>query len=124
MRSAGYKAKGLRQARCRHCAKEYQSQWYQRNKDVHKERSRRARQRRFAANDPVIRAAKAVPCADCGHRFSSEQMDFDHVRGVKRFDIGSARFRVSLTNLRVEIGKCDVVCAVCHRVRTHGRALS
>lgn len=71
-----------------------------------------------------IRAAKAVPCADCGHRFSSEQMDFDHVRSVKQFDIGGARFRVSPTQPRAEIGKCEVLCAVCHRLRTHRRAQS
>lgn len=118
------KTKGLRQARCPDCARAYQAQWYQRNKHAHKERSRQARQHRFIANDPVIQAAKAVPCSDCGQRFSSEQMDFDHVRGTKRFDIGSARFRVSPARLRAEIGKCEVVCAVCHRLRTHRRTQS
>jgi len=65
---------------------------------------------------------KDVPCADCGGRFPSVCMDFDHVRGEKLFlvckpnSIGPA--------LDEEIKKCDVVCSNCHRIRTHNRRLS
>lgn len=46
-------------------------------------------------------------------------MDLDHVRGTKKFTIGThtAR-RYSMAELIEEIVKCDVVCAVCHRFRT------
>jgi hypothetical protein len=45
-------------------------------------------------------------------------MDFDHVRGQKAFNIGNCRYDVSVERLLQEIAKCDVVCAVCHRLRT------
>ncbi|AJD82175.1 HNH endonuclease [Mycobacterium phage Cosmo] len=49
-------------------------------------------------------------------------MDFDHVRGVKEFNIGSYRTKsYSLQRIRDEIAKCDVVCSNCHRIRTHDR---
>jgi hypothetical protein len=51
-------------------------------------------------------------------------MDFDH-REVsdKLFNIGRDALagRCSLDALRVEISKCEVVCANCHRFRTHSR---
>jgi hypothetical protein len=49
-------------------------------------------------------------------------MDFDHVRGEKVANVsvlvagGASRRRVL-----AEIAKCEVVCANCHRERTHGR---
>jgi len=57
------------------------------------------------------------PCLDCGEEFPSYVMEFDHVRGSKRFNLGK------MTNHRreaveAEIEKCDLVCCNCHRVRT------
>jgi hypothetical protein len=51
-------------------------------------------------------------------------MDFDHPDGSqKRFNIGRDALggRCSEEALRAEIEKCEVVCANCHRMRTHGR---
>ncbi len=46
-------------------------------------------------------------------------MDFDHVRGRKLMNIGRAvGGNVSITKILAEIAKCEVVCAVCHRIRT------
>jgi hypothetical protein len=49
-------------------------------------------------------------------------MDFDHVMGDKAGGIGqmvSSGF--PLARIRAEIAKCEVVCAVCHRIRTFTR---
>lgn len=116
------KASGVRQTRCRGCVSSYNSRWYAKNSATHQARGKLARQRRYAINAAVIAEAKAVPCVDCGGRFELEQMDFDHVTGTKRFNIGQARQQVSVETLRAEIAKCDVVCAACHRVRTARRA--
>ena len=67
----------------------------------------------------LLRVAKDRPCADCGQRFPPYVMDFDHR------DPTSKRFRVSemgsrnLAVFKTECEKCDVVCANCHRIRTH-----
>jgi hypothetical protein len=70
----------------------------------------------------IIRDAKSRPCADCGQVYPPYVMDFDHVRGKKRFNIGL--FRAGHTRPKevlAEIAKCDVVCANCHRERTYGK---
>jgi len=68
----------------------------------------------------IILEAKAQPCVDCGQSFHFSAMDFDHVRGKKRFNISQASM-CSEETLRAEIAKCDVACANCHRVRTYKR---
>lgn len=69
----------------------------------------------------LLVAAKSRPCADCGRTFPPLCMDFDHVRGVKLFLIGTAVRWKSIAALNEEIAKCDVVCACCHRIRTETR---
>ena len=61
---------------------------------------------------------------DCGQRYPSYVMQFDHVRGVKLFDVGAfAATNRPLTHLHREIAKCEVVCANCHAERTHRRRI-
>src|SRR2546428_955701 len=71
-----------------------------------------------------LRRLRCVPCADCGGEFPPYVMDFDH-RGDARKDfwILQRAGAVSRERLMTEIAKCDVVCANCHRARTHARAL-
>lgn len=76
-------------------------------------------QRRLDRGREVIRGAKNRPCADCNSTYPPYVMDFDHVRGVKEFTIGQ-HTNTSPAVLLHEIAKCDVVCANCHRERTHG----
>ena len=63
---------------------------------------------------------KARPCQDCGNHFPPECMDFDHVRGEKKFMV-SANVGSSWSATVEEIAKCDVVCSNCHRIRTRKR---
>ena len=72
----------------------------------------------YAANKALILAAKDRPCSDCGGEFPPECMDFDHVRGEKKFGVGSYGGR-KLEVVLEEIQKCDIVCANCHRIRSH-----
>jgi hypothetical protein len=49
-------------------------------------------------------------------------MDFDHIGDDKTAAINKMVWRpVSEARLRAEIAKCEVVCANCHRERTHRR---
>lgn len=47
-------------------------------------------------------------------------MDYDHVRGEKIKDI-SDMWAGDKDLILAEIAKCDLVCANCHRIRTHLR---
>jgi hypothetical protein len=47
-------------------------------------------------------------------------MDFDHREPEEKvFNIGMNKSRFTLKRLLEEIQKCDIVCANCHRNRTH-----
>jgi hypothetical protein len=68
----------------------------------------------------MIKAFKNVPCQDCGKTYPYYVMDFDHKDPLqKKFTIATAADRRGLEDLLDEIQKCDVVCANCHRERTH-----
>jgi len=70
--------------------------------------------------DEVYEYKQNTPCADCNQNFPHYVMDFDHVRGEKKFNISSAiSRRINKKTIWEEIAKCDVVCANCHRERTY-----
>jgi hypothetical protein len=67
---------------------------------------------------------KNRPCIDCGITYPSCVMDFDHVRGIKRFEISNAVITgYTGEKLANELAKCELVCANCHRIRTYNRAI-
>jgi hypothetical protein len=77
------------------------------------------RHQRFL-KETLIQDAGGV-CVDCGGTYPPFVMDFDHRDpSQKDFEISSARHRsASLSSLRAEANKCDLVCSNCHRMRTH-----
>lgn len=119
--------------KCRSCANAYYREYYKnadkahsrarraawvaRNRDSHRAYQREFQRARRAEASKIITAAKDVPCVDCGVKYPTAAMDFDHVRGEKKFNIGTRNGVSSLDSLRAEIAKCDVRCAVCHRLR-------
>lgn len=85
----------------------------------------KAPQRRYAKKRYALRRAffdwlKSLPCADCGREYPSYVMDFDHTRGAKRYNVAAMTLK-SWPQILQELEKCDVVCANCHKVRTHVR---
>lgn len=78
-------------------------------------REHSAARRQFLAELKVERG-----CADCGYDAHPAALDFDHVRGEKKFNIAHGVTR-KWDKLLQEIEKCDVVCANCHRIRTYNR---
>ena len=67
----------------------------------------------------LLRAMSSGPCTDCGFEPTDPcQMDFDHVRGEKLMQPGLAILRATRKFVE-EINKCELVCANCHRLRTH-----
>ena len=116
---------------------EYQRNWYHRPEN--RERVNKIRREKYLAFHPrrtdilhgrlrmvryrakwkgVIDLLKAYPCSDCGGTFPPECMDFDHVRGTKRFTMAKS-YNVTMIERRQELAKCELVCANCHRIRTH-----
>lgn len=112
-----------RHGKCRVCTREYQKGWYHKNRDTHKKQSGESRTRRRAEARRLVRADKDKPCADCGNKYPYWVMDHDHRPGeVKLFDLNAAcKTGVPVARIVAELAKCDVVCANCHRERTHTR---
>lgn len=74
-----------------------------------------------AANRAIVTAFKDRPCQDCGNRYPSYVMDCDHRDPAQKTINVSQLLLSSVTRLWEELDKCDVVCANCHRIRTHGQ---
>jgi hypothetical protein len=62
------------------------------------------------------------PCMDCGNQFPPYVMDFDHRDPTLKKNNVAYMAHSSLDRIMEEIEKCDLVCANCHRIRTHKRA--
>lgn len=63
----------------------------------------------------VINALKDRPCVGCGGKFHAACMDFDHVRGDKKYGITAGR--VVRADFAEELAKCELRCSNCHRLR-------
>jgi hypothetical protein len=110
---------GKRHSYCKECGNDLSRSHYRSNKRQYLERNARTNARHRA----LIRSAKSRPCADCGVQYPYYVMDFDHRDGATKSFILSDVPRATSKSLIREIEKCDVVCANCHRERTHQRAL-
>jgi 5-methylcytosine-specific restriction endonuclease McrA len=89
--------------------------WRNREREIQRVRARQG------ATVALLRDFRKGPCADCGAMFKPNQMDFDHRNPAeKSFRLTEGRaMLMSRGRLLSELTKCDVVCANCHRIRTH-----
>lgn len=98
------------------------------------ERARESRRKHYHANKEqyyarnkasleacleYLREAKDVPCMDCGVKYPTYVMDFDHRDPKAKKDCVPRMARHGMKRLKEEIDKCDIVCSNCHRERTH-----
>lgn len=88
---------------------------------THKETEKIRNKNRRESIKEYIRQAKNVPCQDCKQTYPYYVMDFDHLRD-KLFTISKLASWSSFELVKCEIDKCEVVCANCHRQRTHDRS--
>ncbi len=118
------KAAGVKNSWCKFCMQEHSRTHYADNPERYKKRARAHQLRCRALVKALVEQAKNKPCADCKQLFPACVMDFDHLDAEqKTMTIGSISHRThtlaAVERVRQEILKCDVVCANCHRIRTH-----
>lgn len=58
-------------------------------------------------------------CLDCGEK-DIRVLDFDHVGAKAANVVELARSGCSHSRLEAEVSQCEIRCARCHRLRTHG----
>lgn len=63
---------------------------------------------------------EASGCTDCGIT-NHIMLDFDHLKDKKYNISRMIHDGFSWAAIKKEIAKCEVVCANCHRLRTHYR---
>jgi hypothetical protein len=105
------------QAQCRGCLKGIQK--VSRQRPAERERGRRNRDgQRRKLRMWVKSYLETHPCEDCGEP-DPVVLEFDHVRGDKVAAVAEMiRDAVALPRLVVEVEKCAVRCANCHRRKT------
>jgi len=87
----------------------------------HPARAKELRQCSIKKRKAIVAALRNQPCADCGVQYPSYIMEFDHRNPTaKSFTLAGANRR-SIEDIMLELSKCDVVCANCHRARTFTR---
>lgn len=104
---------------CNECYRAYQRKHYAKNKEAYRAKNQRHRHKKVE----LMRSLKMKPCKDCSREFHPCAMDFDHREGeIKLADVATlANNQASTKRLLAEIAKCDLLCAVCHRIRTFNR---
>jgi hypothetical protein len=104
------------QSKCRDCSRDLAKAHFENNREHYRNRNREYRRKLLEE----VQKLKDRPCQDCGGSFPPYVMDFDHLDGeTKVGSVGSLRKLGSLRQILQEVSKCEVVCANCHRVRTH-----
>lgn len=103
------------------------------------ERARASRRKHYAANREqyyrrnqekkskikakILEIKESGACLDCGDSYPGEpwMLEFDHARGIKKYNISQIHNRQSWKLLYEELEKCDLLCLFCHRRRTASR---
>jgi len=120
LRAFAYRSKKSRrrQAHCKQCQRLYARQHYRNNSEKHNQRRYENQKKYVAINQRSILAyLNGKCCADCGES-DPIVLEFDHVRGKKRSEIGRMLWNATWPVIARELEKCDVRCANCHRRKT------
>lgn len=96
----------------------YWTKWYKKNRKHFNALVNKHKKNRRKQFQEIINEKKDVPCVVCGNKYHFAAMDFVHKDDIdKKFRISDAtRLIYSIEKLIKEIEKCDVWCAVCHRI--------
>lgn len=104
---------------CRICSNARSKQYYQENRDHHKQVIVTRNKRNSLKNRiKLFEYLNGHPCIDCGND-DPIVLEFDHRDDVdKLYDISAIIRDRKWETIKAEIDKCDVRCANCHRIRT------
>ena len=125
IRKTGHRT-GSYYEKCRDCYKQRGRNYYQENRERQLKLALLRKQKYKEDRRKFLEALKNAPCMDCKKKYPPWVMDFDHRDGETKIRSVSRMAITDTSNLEVikqEIAKCDLVCANCHRQRTHDRLM-
>ena len=85
---------------------------------VRKETGEWSQQRRIAVDE----LKRDTPCKDCGNIYPPYCMEYDHIRNKTSSISRMVLSHRSLSSIKKEIAKTELVCILCHRHRTYSRS--
>ena len=104
---------------CRECNRARSRKYYSENKNKHLLVVREKKKALRSEQKKTLKEYKeSIPCVDCKTFYPSYVMDFDHQRD-KTVIVSAMIGNFSTRRIWEEIEKCELVCANCHRIRTH-----
>lgn len=113
------KERGTRSTKCRTCQAAYSREHYRRNRPKYLQKASTQRKvNREQCRQHVFNYLSTHPCIDCGE-IDPILLEFDHRdASLKRESISRMISKRTWPIIQLEIAKCDVRCANCHRRRT------
>lgn len=115
-----FKIKSLNKlsAHCKECSRSYIKNHYNNNKDYYLKKARKRNLKiRDEVREFVRQYLKKHPCVDCGEE-DILVLEFDHLHD-KLLSISKMISGYNhLEQVKLEIAKCEVRCANCHRRKT------
>ena len=104
---------------CAECLRRYEGKWLSDRTPEHRRRLNATRRaRRKAVYQRLLEFLADRACGDCGEP-DSVVLEFDHAGSEKTANVSDmSTSGFSWQRIEVEIEKCDIVCANCHRRRT------
>lgn len=110
-------SKDLLEAKCKTCKSLAAKKYYTEN-NVSKKVLARNEKKKQLIIDLLLETLKTNQCIDCGIN-DIRVLEFDHVRGEKRFNLmDSTNRKYGLNTIKEEIAKCEIRCRNCHKIKT------
>lgn len=110
---------GVRRTICKLCSRSETKRHYENHKQYYKNKAKSHDEKTRKQNhDIVFQHLLMYPCVDCGES-DPVVLEFDHVRGSKKFDISWGIINVTKSEKLIEeMNKCEIRCANCHKRKT------
>lgn len=103
---------------CANCKREYDREWWAKHKHLKLEEKRvRSKRRHKSLRLYIVNFLKKTKCILC-EISDWRVLEFHHRdQNEKKFNLANGP-SYSLREIKIEIAKCDVVCANCHKIIT------
>ncbi|MEO5635400.1 MAG: hypothetical protein ABIS26_01890 [Candidatus Paceibacterota bacterium] len=114
------KAKNTRQSQCKKCTRFLIKNHYNNNRQYYLDKTKKRNiLLRKMINSYLLKYLVSHPCIDCGEK-DPAVLEFDHKGEMPKFRAISqlVRLQYPIEVIQLEIDKCEIRCANCHRRKT------